>query len=92
MATLPQISVRVVDGEIMDILVTILEDISKLDLDALNDGMDYYEVNEASDQEFFKIKNIYLYAKSASERLAEILAEIEAKVDDLEIHLTSGNQ
>jgi len=92
MAALPQISVRVVDGEIMDILVTILEDISKLELDTLNDGMDCYEVNEAADQEVFKIKNIYLYAKSASERLAEILAEIEAKIDDLEIHLTSGNQ
>jgi len=92
MAQLPTINVRVVDGELLEMLATLLDDISKLDLDALNDGMDCYEVNEVADQEVFKIKNIYLYAQAASERLAEILAEIEARVDDLEIHLTSGKQ
>jgi len=87
MAQLPTINVRVVDGELLEMLATLLEDISKLDLDALNDGMDCYEVNEAADQEVFKIKNIYLYAQAATERFAEINKELEAKISSIEIHL-----
>lgn len=88
MAQLPTINVKVVDGELLEILVTLLEDISKIDVEALDEGVGSYDPSEQAYNEVYKLKQVYLYAQAATERFSVIQKELQSKISSIEIHLT----
>lgn len=86
MAQLPQIQVRIVDGELLEMLSTLFEQISKINITAFGNVVSNAN-NRKGDEEFKKVKELYLYAMIACDRFIEIQNELEAKLNDLEKEL-----
>lgn len=88
MAQMPTIQVRIVDGELLEMLATLFEQISKINITAFDNVISNAN-NRKGDEEFKKVKELYLYAMIATDRFMEIQKELEAKLNDLEKELNS---